>query len=261
MSVLKKIIIVFLVIVCYSSECISQSKVLLEGEELEYIVYYGFVKLGEIKMKVLSKRADGDKTIYSLYSKMKSYDGIPFVSLNSVFESDIIFNGKEMYSKRFKATEYSDEEVRTIEYKFNYDSNYTYVKKMVNEKIERDEKINFNKNVKFQDGLSLFYNSRLNSFSSDNFLIPVFMNEMETSVNYYFSSKPEDISVSFIDKDLTAILCNGTANFTGVFGLTGDFAGWFSNDEARVPLKSQMNVVIGNVTLELMSYKRSGWKP
>ncbi len=212
-------------------------------------------------MRIDNKKTDGDKTIYSLYSTMKSYDGIPFVSLNSVFESDILYDGKEIYSKRFKAIEYYDEEIRTIEYKFNYDSNFTYVRKMINEKVIRDERINFNSNVKFQDGLSLFYISRLNSFSSENFLIPVFMNEMETSVSYYFSSKHEEISISSQDKDLNSLRCNGTTNFTGVFGLTGEFAGWFSNDEARVPLKSQMTVIIGNVTLELISYKRKGWKP
>ncbi|MEP7146531.1 MAG: DUF3108 domain-containing protein [bacterium] len=260
MTTLNKLILIFIILISYSAKSISQSKVLSEGEELKYIVYYGFIKLGEVKMKVEGKKTDGDKIIYSLYSTMKSYDGIPFVSLNSVFESEIVYDGKEMYSKRFKATEHDKEEVRTIEYKFNYDSNFTQVRKMKNGKVETDNIIKFNRNVKFQDGLSLFYNSRLSSFSSENFLIPVFMNEMETSVSYYFSSKAEEISIPSIEKDLTAIRCNGTTNFTGVFGLTGEFAGWFSNDEARIPLRSQMTVIIGNVTLELVSFTRKGWK-
>jgi hypothetical protein len=87
------------------------------------------------------------------------------------------------------------------------------------------------------------------------------MNEAETSVNYYFSAKAEDVSLSNFDDDIKSVKCSGMANFTGVFGLSGEFAGWYSNDEARIPLKSQMNVIIGNVTLELDSYKRTGWKP
>ena len=129
-----------------------------------------------------------------------------------------------------------------------------------NGKIERDEKIKFNSNVKFQDGLSLFYLARLNSFSSENFLIPVFMNEVETSVNYYFSTKSEDVSISIADNDINSVRCNGVANFEGIFGLTGEFIGWFSNDDARVPVKSQLNVTIGSITLELDSYKREGWR-
>lgn len=239
----------------------GQNKVLSEGEELNYIVYYGFIKLGEVKMRVTGKYSENEKNIYSARATMKSYKGIPFVSLNSLFESDIVYDGKEMFSRRFKATEYNEDGEITIEYKFNYDSQHVYVRKVNKGKVERDEVIHFNKNIKFQDGLSLFYNSRLNSFSVENFLIPVFMNEAETSVNYYFSAKPEEISLAVLDDDVKSIKCNGTANFTGVFGLSGEFAGWFSNDEARIPLKSQMNVIIGNITLELDSYKRNGWKP
>lgn len=232
-----------------------------EGEELNYVVYYGFIKLGEVKMKVIGKHSGNGKTVYSSRATMKSYSGIPFVSLNSLFESDIVFDGKEMYSEKFKATEFYEDGVITIEYKFNYDSQYVYVHKVNKGKVEKDENIHFNKNVRFQDGLSLFYSSRLNSFSAENFIIPVFMNEAETFVNYYFSAKPEEISLSILDDDIKAVKCNGTANFTGVFGLSGEFAGWFSNDEERIPLKSQMNVIIGNITLELDTFKRTGWKP
>ena len=91
-------------------------------------------------------------------------------------------------------------------------------------------------------------------------MIPVFMNESETSVNYFFNAQKEEIPVSIFDNDIRTVRCNGTANFKGVFGLTGEFAGWFSDDEARIPLKSQMNVMIGSVTLELDSYKRKNWR-
>ena len=256
-----KAIIIFFVLICFSGNLLCQSKVLSEGEELNYVVYYGFIKLGEVKMKVTGKTSENDKTVFSSRCVMKSYNGIPFVSLNSVFESDMVYDGKEVYSKKFKATEYKEDAVVTIEYNFNYDSHYVYVRKINGGKVEIDENIPFNKNIKFQDGLSLFYNSRLNSFSTENFLIPVFMNEAETSVSYYYSSKAEDVSISIADDDIKSVKCSGVANFTGVFGLTGEFAGWFSNDDARVPLVSQVNVLIGNITLELDSYKRAGWNP
>lgn len=238
----------------------SQSKVFADGEQLNYVVYYGFIRLGEVRMNVEGRKTEGDKIIYSVRSTMKSYDGIPFVSLNSMFESEIVFDGKEAYSRRFKATEHKDDGVFTVEYNFNYDSSLTYIKKTTNGNIDRDDKVSFNRNIKFQDGLSLFYSARINSFKPENYLIPVFMNESETSVSYYFSSTPDKIEIKLFDDDLSSVRCTGTANFTGVFGLTGEFAGWFSNDEERIPLRSQMNVIIGNVTLELDSYKRTGWK-
>ena len=249
-----------MIFIFFYNNMFSQSKVLVKGEELKYVVYYGFVKLGEVKMKITGDNTQGSNKVYSAWSEMKSYKGIPFVTLNSVFETEMVFDGKDLYSRKFKATDYKDDAVITIEYNFNYDSNYVYVLKNNNGKIERDEKINFNQNVKFQDGLSLFYKARINSFSSEDFLIPIFMNEAETSVNYYFSSMKEEVSIS-IEDDIRSIRSNGVANFEGVFGLSGEFGGWFSDDEARVPLKAQFNVILGNVTLELDSFSRTGWKP
>ncbi|MBK8382072.1 MAG: DUF3108 domain-containing protein [Ignavibacteria bacterium] len=239
----------------------AQKEVLNEGEELNYIVYYGFIKLGEVKMKIISRKTEGDKIVFNSRSEMKTFKGIPFVSLNSVFESEMVFQGMDLYSRRFKATEYKDDGNVIIEYKFNYDSNFVYVRKDNKGNIEKDEKISFNKNIKFQDGLSLFYKARINSYASDNFIIPVFMNEAETSVNYYFSSKKDNTSIDLFSHDILTVRCNGVANFEGVFGLSGEFVGWFSYDEARIPLKAQMNVIIGNVTLELDTFRRAGWKP
>ncbi|MEO6694172.1 MAG: DUF3108 domain-containing protein [Ignavibacteria bacterium] len=256
---MKKISL-FLLLFCFSNSVLPQAKILVKGEELKYIVYYGFIKLGEVNMKVTGAKTEGSNVIYTAWSEMKSYQGIPFVTLNSIFETEIVFDGKDLYSRNFKATDYKDDGLINTEYKFNYDSSYVHVIKINNGKIEKNEKINFNHNIKFQDGLSLFYRARINSFSTDDFLIPVFMNESETSVNYYFSSLREEISIPMKD-DIKSIRCNGVANFEGVFGLSGEFGGWFSDDEARMPLKALVNVMLGNVTLELDSYTRPGWKP
>ncbi|MBS1517985.1 MAG: DUF3108 domain-containing protein [Bacteroidetes bacterium] len=240
--------------------CYSQSEVLQTGEELNYTVNYGFIEIGEVRIKLTGKKQSGKDVVYSSVCSMKSYKGIPFVDLNSEFESDMLFDGKNIYTLRFKATETKDEGKTIIEYTFHYDSNFVHVFKENLGNRELDKNISINQNVKFQDGLSLFFESRLNSFSSDNFMIPVFMNESETSVNYYFSSTKEKIYIPLFDKDMNSFRCNGVANFQGVFGLGGEFAGWFSDDDARVPLKSQLNVIIGSVTLELKSFKRTGWK-
>lgn len=252
---------VFFIIIFFSiTSLFSQSKVLQEGEELNYIVYYGFIKLGEVKLNITGQKKEDDKVIYLAKSTMKTYSGIPFVSLNSVFESEMIYNGKELYTRRFKALEYKEDAIIKIDYIFDYDSNNVHVLKINNGRVERDEKIQFHENVKFQDGLSLFYMARINSFFKENFLTPVFINESETSINYYYSSVSEEISIPLVDDDIKSIRCDGVANFEGVFGLTGEFVGWFSKDDARVPIKSQLNLLIGSTTLELESYKRKGWR-
>lgn len=255
----EKTITALLILILFFTDSYSQNNVLSEGEELVYIVSYGFIELGEVRINLTEKKYTDGKEIYVSKSTMKTYKGIPFVSLNSVFESEMAFENNSIYTVHFKATEYKEDGVLKIDYNFYYDSNYVHVTVTKDGRTQRDEKIRINENVKFQDGLSLFYCARLNSFSDENFLIPVFMNEAETSVNYFFNSQKEETSVSIFDYNLRTVRCNGTANFKGVFGLTGEFAGWFSDDEARIPLKSQMNVMIGSVSLELDSYKRKNW--
>lgn len=255
---MRKLFSILILLILINSRASSQDKVMYVNEELNYVVYYGFIKLGEVKFKITGKKNEGEKSVYTAWSSMKSYPGIPFVSLDITFESDMVGSGAEVYSERFKAVEDKDGKIITTEYKFYYDSNFVHVKKINDGKIEKDENIKFNENIKFQDGLSLFYQARFNSFKAESFQIPVFMNEAETSINYFFSAKSEDISLSNFDNDINSVRCSGSANFVGVFGLSGEFAGWFCDDETRIPVKAQMNVMVGNITLELDSYKRSG---
>jgi hypothetical protein len=53
----------------------------------------------------------------------------------------------------------------------------------------------------------------------------------------------------------------GKIHFVGVYGLTGEFMAWLSDDNYRIPLKAKFGVTIGNITLELVKYKRQDWKP
>ncbi|MEE8115035.1 MAG: DUF3108 domain-containing protein, partial [Nitrososphaerales archaeon] len=73
--------------------------------------------------------------------------------------------------------------------------------------------------------------------------------------------KRSTVETDFVDYPVDVIGFEGRAEFVGIFGMTGDFEGWFSTDEARVPILAKMKVIIGSVTLELMQWKRLGWKP
>ena len=91
--------------------------------------------------------------------------------------------------------------------------------------------------------------------------IPTLINEQKVTTRINFSGKREPVEVDAIDYPIDAVKFEGTADFVGIFGLTGDFEGWFSNDEARVPIMAKMKVILGSVTIELMQWKRAGWTP
>jgi len=41
--------------------------------------------------------------------------------------------------------------------------------------------------------------------------------------------------------------------------MKGPFRGWFSDDDAAIPLKAKVEIFLGSIVLELESYERPGW--
>ena len=55
---------------------------------------------------------------------------------------------------------------------------------------------------------------------------------------------------------MPTIRVEGTFHIKGIAGVTGDYKGWFTLDERRVPLKALMKVFIGNVVVELEAWEK-----
>lgn len=229
------------------------------GEELTYTAYYGFINLGEVHFKVT--HYDSKTKKYYAVAELKSNKSIPLVNINYWFETTMTSKNDSLYSSRFYSTEFKDKDISHIDYTFDYDNNVIRAKKDKNLVSEEEKEIAIDENKKFQDGLSLFYNARVQSIKNKNYIVPVYINEKESTVTYSFNFNKDVISSDIVDYDVDVIKIVGTAHFVGVFGLTGEFIGWMSNDKYRIPLKAKFNVSIGSVTLELTSYKRKNWKP
>jgi hypothetical protein len=245
----------------------QQDKILEIGEELNYSVYYGFIKLGEVKFKITGKSKDGKKDMFTSTASIKSFESIPLVNINYIFESIMMYEKSEVHSTKFTATEFKEKSITNIYYTFDYDNNIIKTLKEIDGREDAKNDFKIEKDKLFQDGLSLFYNARLQSLndkikeSGGRYNVPVYINEKESSVRYSFNRKQENIEIDMVDYDVKCIRVAGVADFVGVFGLTGEFAGWFSDDEWRVPIKAKFNVTIGSITLELTSFKKRNWTP
>ncbi len=247
----------------FVSGALSQDKIVEVGEELNYSVYYGFIKLGEVKFKVTGKNKEGKNELITATASIKSFDAIPMININYIFESIMLTEKNEVRSAKFTATEFKEKSITNIYYTFDYDNDEIKTLKEVDGKSGAEQVINIENKKKYQDGLSLLYNARLQSKSdktNQRFNVPVYINEKESSVRYSFSSKPEEVEIDLEDYGIRCIRVAGVADFVGVFGLTGEFAGWFSDDDYRVPIKAKFNVTIGSITLELASFKKKNWK-
>jgi len=258
MTSLKYWIFALVLLLSTGSKTFSQSEVFDDGEELYYEVQYTFLNIGWLKFN--TDRVLGKSNVFNCKAVMKSNDGLPFVTVNYEFLSTIEVTGSTIRPLKFTAYEYKDDKKSTLTYNFNYDSAFIDIKK-----IGYDGQQEIDKRIKtstlFQDGLSIFYLARYAFSKSQSVDVPVLMYVDTASMKINYNTDRTDVSVSDINYDISSVYLEGVSYFTAVFGLTGDFSGWFSNDEARIPLKAKLKVKIGNVTVELKSWKRKNWKP
>lgn len=241
-----------------SSKTFSQSEVFEDGEELSYDVSYSFINIGSVTFS--TKKVQGKENSFVCRSIMKSNTSLPFVSVDDEFITELeVVNGKVKPNK-FTAYETKDGQKNSLTCIFNYDSNYISLKKIgFNGQVEAEKKIN--STTLFQDGLSVFYNARYGFSKSGSEYVPVIMYLDTALMKINYNLNKTDVSIGEVDHDISSVYLDGFSYFTAVFGLTGDFSGWFSNDAARIPLKAKLEVKIGSVTLELKSWKRKNWTP
>jgi hypothetical protein len=257
LSLLKYKLFTLVLLLLISSKTFSQSEVFEDGEELSYDVSYSFINIGSVIFNTQKK--SGTENVFLCKAVMKSNESLPFVYVNYEFYSEIEITNGKVRPHKFTAYETNKDGKRSIlTTDFNSDSNFIHIKKTgFTGDVEANKKINTS--TVFQDGLSIFYYARYNTGNSGSLNVPVIMYVDSASMKMNTNIDKTNVSIGAVDYDVSSVYLDGFAYFTAVFGLTGDFSGWFSNDAARIPLKAKLKVKIGNVTLELKSWKRKNW--
>jgi hypothetical protein len=263
----RTLLIMIFILFCITSDKISRAEVnfwfisdsvFYPGEELTYVVSYSLVKLGEVKIKVRDKKIVNGKTFYSTIAYMDSYSGVPFVTLHQTYESNV---SDKQYTTFFRGVNKEKQPFTYTEYDFNYIQKEIKIKRgrFSPAKIWIDSSQALDKT--YQDGLSLFFYARMNSGQSKSVDVPTFVNEKKeiTKINFY--KEVTDVSIDAVDYDIACTRLDGELDFISIFGLTGYFEGWFTNDDAKIPVVANMKVLIGNIRLELVKWKRENWQP
>lgn len=257
--------ILFFIIIAFAGEkgreinfrFISDKK-LEAGEELKYVVSYSLLKIGEVKIKVKEKKEVNGKYYYSAAAYIDSYSGIPFVNLHQIYETVL---NSDYYSTYFKGLVKHDDYTTYTEYDFQYDKSLVQIKKgkVYPRELWTDSTAQIENEL--HDGLSILYFARMNSGVKKSINLSCFVNE-ETAgikINFYKDNMPVEIDA--VNYEVDCVRLDGSTDVVSIFGLTGYFEGWFSNDEASIPILAKMKVIIGNVRLELKEWKRNGWNP
>jgi len=114
---------------------------------------------------------------------------------------------------------------------------------------------------RYQDGLSLVYFARKHVMDSAHIRVPTIVYGKKGFTQFYFTRNRTTEEIDAVPSPVRVVKFHGKAEFEGIFGLTGEFKGWFSDDAAAVPVKAEMKVILGNVKIELAHWKRKGWTP
>ena len=229
----------------------------MEGEELTYNVRYGFIDLGQVRIQVLSTTRTSGYFAYNSKALIQSYSGVPFVNLQATFESVI---DTAVYSHRFVGRSKDGKVWEFARYRFDYDAHRAFIEVGHRDTIiEKRDTLPLE--TLYNDGLSLFFFARQKLMSGKKMNVPTLVKEEKVNTYIDFTRKRDAIEIDAVDYPIDVLEFEGTAEFVGIFGLTGDFEGWFSNDAARVPILAKMKVIIGSITIELMEWKRAGWTP
>jgi len=228
------------------------------GEELTYRVSYLNVTLGTVKTVTEPFTTLNGQRVVKVKVFIDSHPNIPFVSLHSIYESWL--DTSATYSNKFTAnTQMDDGKWEFDQYVFDYTNKKIYAEKF-RDKQKVESKV-FDIKKRFNDGASLLFAARALLLSRKSLRLPTMIMEDTVNTVINFQGNKEDVSIESSSYPVKSLYFSGDANWTGVYGLTGRFEGWFSDDDARVPLKAKMKVYVGSVTLELQAWRRGSWQP
>ena len=239
-----------------SSSVLSAQTIFAEGEALVYEVSWTFFKLGTIHIKTMGN--------YKAIAYIDSYDGVPFVDLHSVHYT-------EMDSTLHTLAGYSLDKDGNDWQGLRYIPNLSTMKVAVEQlysknpasppyKQEPKDTIQL-RSRRFVDGLAIGYFPRLLIHSVQTVNVQTLLKGNLGVTTFYFTDKKTTESIGVLDDPVRVIEVAGTTNAVGVYGMTGDFTGWFSDDDDAVPIKGKLKVLLGSVTVELIKWNRKGWNP
>lgn len=235
----------------------SGSVILADEEELTYEVTWSFIKLGVVRLK--------SKPDFSVQAWIDSYEGLPYVDLHSIYYSRM---DSSLYSSGSWSLEKQEDGGWTG---LNYVYDLPNKRLILEEVLQKDpqtaphyrktrDTIELN-GTSFLDGISIGYHPRMLIHASQTVQVPTVLRGKLGTTTFYLPGEQTTLDLDAVDYPVRAIELEGTTSVVGVFGMTGDFTGWFSDDPYAVPLKGKLKVILGSVTMELVKWKRGSWNP
>jgi hypothetical protein len=236
----------------------------VQGEELLYEVSWSGINIGTIRLKTLSVPEFSESRKHKAVAYIDSRSGLPFVDIHLVAytEMDSSFNSLTSYSY-----EKQDGGWQKVLYRYHLLEKMIIVEEASQETLDSSPQhsvvYDTLRIVKtpIQDGISLVFLARDLLQVQDSFSYPTVSNEKLGETLFYPLHPHSKVNIKAWKKPIQVVELSGKMKLEGIFGLTGDFKGWFSNDTEAVPITAEMKVILGSVKIELKQWNRKGWNP
>ncbi len=221
------------------------------GEELVYNVKYGFVKLGTVVIQTGGISADGRAS-----ARLKFWTAdVPFLDTKSTV-TDVI-DTKGLFLTQFTEKSQNGDNLT------NKQMTYDLASKSLN---YSDDKIK-NKITTgiepFSDALTLVYNMRSwSGAAGKSYKFPLRGKDGEKTVTVKFTNDFSKEAVPALDdKEVRTRILQGQADMgsSSPLGANGAFTVYVSDDAAAIPVRIDMSIAVGSISLVLEKVKRIDW--
>lgn len=242
----------------------SQQGVIVEGEDLLYEVTWWIFKIGQVRIKTLESKVRDGELRHTAVAFIDSYEGLPFVDLHAITYAimDSLF-----YSHGTRFAEKKNNEWWIMNTEYDFSRNIVITEETRQKDLLSPSYVPSTYDTiaidshRMIDGLSILYFARGNVHTVQSVYVPTIIYKTVSSTLFHFSNKGTTVQIKALDKPIAATELRGKALYKGIFGFTGEFRGWFSQDEAAVPLKGKLRVILGSIDIELIKWERNNWTP
>ena len=230
------------------------------GEELQYAVRWRSIRLGTITVRTSADSADTAASRLRCVMDVESSPYLPFISLQE--HNEAVMDVSRLRSLSYAVTHLLNGDRQVLHHTFE-PQNRTVTTEIIEGEHERIVRKTIADIDWYVEGTSLFFYVRDAARKGGTYEIPTLVNQEIARTTISVTGAPEDLIIEVWDSPIRTHRFVGTAEWSGgsAAGVTGDFTGWVSDDDASVVLRAEVEIFLGSIDIELEYWKRKEWSP
>ncbi len=239
----------------------SGDSVIQAHEETTYEASYLFFKIGAARFHLVEQTLYNGIPAYKIVARIDSYTGVPFVNFHGFYET--YADAKTLMCLYTFNRRLEKRHTLVTRYDFDLIKKEILWSQRVGGELVRSDVVPLD--TAYTDGLGFYYLVREACQKAGgvrkDLRIPIVSDTIISTVDLVLNETREPCKVEAYDYAIDSYKMSGHINFTGTFGVRGNFTGWISTDSSSVPLKGNLQVILGSIVVQLKDIKRKGWIP